>query len=589
MGDAVRAEYLLKAFQVTHLHVECRELAAQCLIKQEKYEDAKVLMEQALSNATPLPHTDTKTSDPDISIKAREQFLLGTALLKLRKIGRAQKCFTEALLADSRCYDALHSLLEHCSLRDIDGSDILQDIKYTDLAPEVADFVKMMYDIKSRNKYSHDPVFDKKIDEFALQYHLTDNADILISKAEILLVRCRFEECLRIATSILLKDPFNLEILPTRIACLYQLGMNMELFELGHELVDHYPKLAVTWYSVGTYYLAIKKYEDARQYFSKSSLLDSNFGPAWIGFAHTFALSGESVRAINAYSTAVRLFERMHHPRMYIGMEHLYMKDLSLAEEYLISARSICEFDPLLENELGVLYYEKQEYETAAEYFENAIAITGELHEKSLMWEHTYANLGHCYRNLKQYDKAKTCYNKVLQMNPASANAMSVLGMIHHLEGKVSDAIVYYHNALATQPSDILTTELLDRALQDSAAAYQKQELTSNDKDTYTCMLQALPDIQVDQGPRQKTPGRMSNGTTRQTWLLTQASPIANSAGCSDVIGAGPSSSSGIFFGASSTNSGLAVPFPGWGPPPAPTPGRVDGDEDDDGMEVDDE
>ena len=38
------------------------------------------------------------------------------------------------------------------------------------------------------------------------------------------------------------------------------------------------------------------------------------------------------------------------------------MRDLLLAEEYLTSARDICKFDPLLENEMGVLYYEKQEY-----------------------------------------------------------------------------------------------------------------------------------------------------------------------------------------------------------------------------------
>ena len=44
----------------------------------------------------------------------------------------------------------------------------------------------------------------------------------------------------------------------------------MELFDLSHQLVNHYPKLAVSWYAVGTYYLAIKKYEEAKQFFRYS-------------------------------------------------------------------------------------------------------------------------------------------------------------------------------------------------------------------------------------------------------------------------------------------------------------------------------
>ena len=34
MGDAVRAEHLLKSFNVVSAHVECRELAVQCLVRK---------------------------------------------------------------------------------------------------------------------------------------------------------------------------------------------------------------------------------------------------------------------------------------------------------------------------------------------------------------------------------------------------------------------------------------------------------------------------------------------------------------------------------------------------------------------------
>lgn len=42
--------------------------------------------------------------------------------------------------------------------------------------------------------------------------------------------------------------------------------------------------------------------------FSKTSLMDPRFAPAWIAFAHTFAFEGEHDHAVTAYSTCARLF-----------------------------------------------------------------------------------------------------------------------------------------------------------------------------------------------------------------------------------------------------------------------------------------
>ncbi len=41
---------------------------------------------------------------------------------------------------------------------------------------------------------------------------------------------------------------------------------------------------------------------------SKTSLMDPRFAPAWIAFAHTFALEGEHDHAVTAYSTCARMF-----------------------------------------------------------------------------------------------------------------------------------------------------------------------------------------------------------------------------------------------------------------------------------------
>lgn len=42
---------------------------------------------------------------------------------------------------------------------------------------------------------------------------------------------------------------------------------------------------------------------------------------------------------------------------MFVGMEHIVLSNLSLADEALYAAESMCDGDPLLTNERGVMAY----------------------------------------------------------------------------------------------------------------------------------------------------------------------------------------------------------------------------------------
>jgi anaphase-promoting complex subunit 6 len=97
--------------------------------------------------------------------------------------------------------------------------------------------------------------------------------------------------------------------MPLHIACMYHLShLHSKLFILAHEMVDREPENPISWYAVGVWYLSNGKWAEARQYFSKTSLMDPRFGPAWVAFAHTFALEGEHDHAVTAYSTCARMF-----------------------------------------------------------------------------------------------------------------------------------------------------------------------------------------------------------------------------------------------------------------------------------------
>ena len=93
------------------------------------------------------------------------------------------------------------------------------------------------------------------------------------------------------------------------LVSLYELNLKNELFFIAHELVDQHPKHAIAWFAVGVYYYLIGNLTEARRYFGKASTIDSHYGPAWIGFGHSFALEGEHDQAISAYATSMKLFQ----------------------------------------------------------------------------------------------------------------------------------------------------------------------------------------------------------------------------------------------------------------------------------------
>lgn len=98
--------------------------------------------------------------------------------------------------------------------------------------------------------------------------------------------------------------------LPLHLACMQHLPyLRSKLFLYAHELVDREPESVTSWYAVGLWYFSGERWEEARRYFGKALLIDNRFGPAWISFAHSYAMEGEHEQAITAYSTAQRHFQ----------------------------------------------------------------------------------------------------------------------------------------------------------------------------------------------------------------------------------------------------------------------------------------
>ena len=90
--------------------------------------------------------------------------------------------------------------------------------------------------------------------------------------------------------------------------------------------------------------------------------MDPRFAPAWIAFAHAFSFEGEHEHAVTAYSTCARLYTGSHMPLMFVGMEHIILSNANQALDALLSAQTMCDEDPLLFNERGVMSFTHEEY-----------------------------------------------------------------------------------------------------------------------------------------------------------------------------------------------------------------------------------
>lgn len=422
-------------------------------------------------------------------------YLRGLVYAKQNAFDKAKECYKLAVLIDVKCFEAFDQLMKNSLMSPDEEWSFLESLDFEGINSDgeepgqQAEFVKMLYTTRL-SKYKNPMSFNNATETLAERYNLRQNADLILSRAELLFTQCRFKECLSLCENVIEDDNYNFAVYPLYLACLHELNMKNKLFLISHDMADNYPEEPVTWLAVGVYYLTTGKIAEARRFFSKASMMDPHFGPAWIGFAHTFAAEGEHDQAISAYSTAARLFQGTHLPQLFLGMQHLQLNNITLADEYLNNAFILCKSDPLLLNELGVVFYHKEHLKESIQLFTKALEIADEIESDPKAWIATRANLGHAYRRLELFDKALEAFEEVTRSGEGrDANIYSAVGLCQLQLGRPWDAVVSLHEvllhsfhyfyiiydfanrpqALAISPQDPIATELLEKALKENA------------------------------------------------------------------------------------------------------------------------
>ncbi|RPB23029.1 TPR-like protein [Terfezia boudieri ATCC MYA-4762] len=490
-GHYTRAQGFLMRKDLISKSTACKYLAALCLIKQSKYDEALTVLGE--KNPTHLFSSHTASNGrkrgesrlraraahdadklSDIRFEAAMCYLRGLVYAKQNAFDRAKECYKDACRIDVKCFEAFDQLMKNHHMSPDEEWAFLESLDFDTLEEQAGgdvqapEFVKMLY-ISRLSKYKEPAVFNISLDKLSKDYNLERNCDIQIAKAELLFTQCKFRECLNLCEKIIQLDQYNFSIYPIYLACMHECNEKNKLFLVSHDLADHHPEEPVAWLAVGVYYLTAGKIAEARRYFSKSSMMDPHFGAAWIGFAHTFAAEGEHDQAISAYSTAARLFQGTHLPQLFLGMQHLQLTNITLADEYLNNAFTLCKTDPLLLNELGVVFYHKDHLKESITLFKKALDVAMDIDSDVKAWVATRANLGHAYRRLGMFDNALEQFEAVINGTTRDANIYSAVGLVNLARNKPWEAILACFQALAISPQDPIATEILEKALKENA------------------------------------------------------------------------------------------------------------------------
>lgn len=300
-----------------------------------------------------------------------------------------------------------------------------------------------------------------------------ESATVLTKRAEKLLENSRMpEEAYRLLRQAYLLDNADQRCLCAYIATLVQLGHRTELFYLGHELTKSGPKDAISWYAVGCYYWSCRKLDLAKKFLIKCTKLDSRFAKAFVALGVVLSAQDESEHAINAFRAATRLMPGDHRPLVMMAKELSKNNNPSHAIHLLSGALELAPSDPMVRNELGVVYMALDQVDYALVHLEIAADTVRQygatVGSYGVCGEEVFSNYATALRRQGRLSEALEWYDLCLVDSPQDANTHAAIGLTLHLLQRFDDAISAYHKALALHPTSAFCATMLSRALEDS-------------------------------------------------------------------------------------------------------------------------
>jgi tetratricopeptide (TPR) repeat protein len=200
-----------------------------------------------------------------------------------------------------------------------------------------------------------------------------------------------------------------------------------QLFLKGRDLAD---KLRIT---------------DARRLYTEAVAKDPKFALAYLGLATTAGTTGEFVDATKRAVDLAGGVSEGERELILAGDAGLKGDPAGVLAHYNEAARLFPNDERVL-TLLGIVYFGRQEYETAIKYYVRATKANPD-------YTTPYNQLGYAYRFLERYDDAETTFKKYVELLPNDPNPYDSYAELLMKMGRFDESIKMYQKALAIDPN----------------------------------------------------------------------------------------------------------------------------------------
>jgi tetratricopeptide (TPR) repeat protein len=230
--------------------------------------------------------------------------------------------------------------------------------------------------------------------------------------------------------------------------------------------------------------------EKAEGSFLQATKLNDKNGESYNQLGLFYYNSGRFKEAIATYKTAIELQADNEIFIENLALAYLYDQQPDQAlEQYLILKKKNEKNDSII-NQIGLIYWQKNEHKTAIEYFKQAASINKQepvylaniassarilgkmdLAEETLKkaiairpdYDLAYNELARIYFERKEFDKALDFCNEAIRLNPKNFQYHENLGFVFREMGKIDLANEHFQKAVEYNPGAVLSQNELGR------------------------------------------------------------------------------------------------------------------------------
>ncbi len=216
-----------------------------------------------------------------------------------------------------------------------------------------------------------------------------------------------------------------------------------------------YPDRIPTLLKLSEFQLILKQYEQSLKTINHILEKDPQNADGYFMLGMVLKETGDTVRAINGFQTAVEIEPEMVDAWINLGQLHARIKG-KLAGRFFDNAIKVAPDNPQA-------LHAKADYLADQGDFSGAIALFKKINISDPQYEEGYFNAGLLYMEMDSVDQAYQLFDLTLRVDPLHIRAYFFRGYAAELQGRPDQARTDYQQALRLAPEYDLAKEALAR------------------------------------------------------------------------------------------------------------------------------